>query len=122
MGSVLYKFGEVLKDGLRKGETVNGIHIEVIPESSVVAIYEGQVMFTGYRRGYGNAVIIDHGGNYFTLSAHLDAIFVREGDQVEQNQQLGTSGDIATLYEPGLYFEIRQGSTPLDPLKWIQTE
>ncbi|RWX49789.1 hypothetical protein VU00_12081, partial [Candidatus Electrothrix marina] len=41
---------------------------------------------------------------------------------VEQDQEIGTSGDIATLYDPGVYFEIRQGNTPLDPLEWLQID
>lgn len=120
-GKVIHRFGEVLKEGLRKGETVSGIHIEVQPETEVHAVQKGQVISAGYRRGYGNAVIIDHGQNWLSVTARLDTVFVHEGDIVTQHQKIGMSGDLATLYEPGLYFEIRQGGTAQDPLQWLKT-
>jgi septal ring factor EnvC (AmiA/AmiB activator) len=119
-GTVTQRFGDVIQDGLRKGETVKGITIKTDPDSTVHAIYGGTVVFSGYKRGYGNTVIIEHGLNYFTVTSHLDTILVNKGDRVEQDQQLGTTGDIATLFEPGLYFEIRHESQPLNPLQWLQ--
>lgn len=119
-GKLIHRFGEVLQNGLRKGETVSGIHIQVVPDTPAQAVYGGRVAFAGYRKGYGNAVIIEHGGGWFTVTSRLDTILVREGDIVRQNQQIGLSGDLATLYEPGLYFEVRQGSTPQDPMQWLK--
>jgi murein hydrolase activator len=121
-GKVIHRFGEVLKDGLRKGEKVSGIHIAVPPTTEVRAVQKGRVILAGYQRGYGNAVIIDHGQNWRSITSRLDAVLVREGDVVDQNQKIGVSGDLATLYEPGLYFEIRQGSAPQDPLLWLKTD
>jgi septal ring factor EnvC (AmiA/AmiB activator) len=121
-GKVTLHFGEVLKSGLRKGETVKGIHIEVKPGAEVQAVEKGRVAFAGWRRGYGNAVIIDHGRNWFTITSRLDSIAVREGDIVRPGQKIGVSGDLATLYEPGLYFEIRQGTGPQDPLLWLKAD
>ncbi len=122
-GKVTLRFGEVLKTGLRKGETVKGIHIEVKPGTEVQAVEKGRVAFAGWRRGYGNAVIIDHGQNWFTITSRLDSIAVREGDIVlSPGQKIGVSGDLATLYEPGLYFEIRQGTEPQDPLQWLEAD
>lgn len=121
-GNVTLHFGEVVKSGLRKGETVKGIHIAVEKGTKVQAVEKGRVIFAGWRRGYGNAVIIDHGKNWFTVTSRLDTILVREGDVVQRNQQIGVSGDLATLYEPGLYFEIRQGEKPLDPLQWLTSD
>lgn len=122
-GKVTLHFGEVLKTGLRKGETVKGIHIEVKPGTAVRAVAKGRVAFAGWRRGYGNAVIIDHGQNWFTITSRLDSIAVREGDIIlRPGQKIGTSGDLATLYEPGLYFEIRQDTEPQDPLQWLKAD
>jgi murein hydrolase activator len=118
-GSIIHRFGEVLKAGVRQGEKVTGLHIAVAPHTVVQAIYGGRVAFAGYRRGYGNTVIIDHGGNYFTLTSRLDTVLVQEEEMVKPRQQIGTSGDIATLYEPGLYFEIRKDSEPIDPMPWL---
>ncbi|RWX45314.1 Septal ring factor EnvC, activator of murein hydrolases AmiA and AmiB [Candidatus Electrothrix aarhusensis] len=121
-GTVLYRFGDSIQTGLRKGDTTKGITVAIEPGTSVHAVYKGNVVFADYKRGYGNAVIIDHGGNYFTITARLDEIFVHKGDTVEQDQEIGASGDIATLYDPGVYFEIRHSNTPLDPLEWLEIE
>lgn len=121
-GTVLYRFGDVIQTGLRKGEAVQGITVAIEPGTSVHAVYKGEVVFADYKRGYGNTVIIDHRGRYFTITARLDEIFVHKGDKIQQNQEIGTSGDIATLYEPGVYFEIRHSNTPLDPLEWLQID
>ena len=121
-GTVLYHFGDIISSGLRKGETMKGITVAIEPDTSVHAVYKGKVIFADYKRGYGNTVIIDHGGRYFTITARLDGIFVNKDDKVVQDQEVGVSGDVATLYEPGVYFEIRHGSTPLDPLEWLQID
>lgn len=121
-GTVLYRFGDTLREGVRKGDIIQGISVAIEPGSSVHAVYKGKVVFADYKRGYGNTVIIDHGGRYFTVTARLDEILVHKGDTVEQDQKIGTSGDIATLYEPGVYFEIRHRNAPLDPLDWLQID
>jgi septal ring factor EnvC (AmiA/AmiB activator) len=121
-GKLLHTFGEVLKNGLRKGEKVNGIHIKVASDTPAQAVFGGRVVFAGYRNGYGNAVIIEHGGGWFTVTSRLDTVLVREGEVVKQRQQIGLSGDLATLYEPGLYFELRQGTAPQDPMQWFKAE
>lgn len=121
-GKLTQRFGETLKEGFRKGEKVSGIHIAVKPDTEVRAVQKGRVTFAGYRNGYGNAVIIDHGQNWLTLTSRLDAVFVREGDVVAQNQKIGVSGDLATLFEPGLYFEIRQNGAAQDPLLWLKAD
>jgi septal ring factor EnvC (AmiA/AmiB activator) len=121
-GTVLYHYGDTVSSGLRKGEIMKGITVAIESGTPVHAVYKGKVVFADYKRGYGNTVIIDHGGKYFTITARLDGIFVNKGDKVVQDQEVGISGDVATLYEPGVYFEIRQGRTPLDPLEWLQVE
>jgi len=121
-GTVLYRFGDIIRTGLRKGDTMRGITVAIESGTSVHAVYRGKVVFADYKRGYGNAVIIDHGGNYFTITARLDEIFVHKGGRVEQDQEIGSSGDIATLYDPGVYFEIRHGNMPLNPLEWLRID
>ncbi|WP_446009130.1 murein hydrolase activator EnvC family protein [Candidatus Electrothrix sp.] len=121
-GTVLYHFGDIISSGLRQGKRMKGITVDIESDTSVYAVYKGKVVFADYKPGYGNTVIIDHGGKYFTITARLDGIFVNKGDKVTQDQEIGISGDIATLYEPGVYFEIRHGSTPLDPLEWLRID
>ncbi|MCI5222511.1 MAG: hypothetical protein D3924_07535 [Candidatus Electrothrix sp. AR4] len=121
-GTVLHRFGDIVQTGIKKGDSINGITVSIEPGTSVHAVYKGKVAYADYKRGYGNVVIIDHGGDYFTVTSRLDSILVNAGDKIQQDQKIGTSGDIATLYEPGLYFEIRHGSTAMDPLEWLEIE
>ena len=98
----------------------NGVTIAVAGRAEVRAVYGGEVIFAGYMRGYGKMVIIDHDLQYCTVSARFDDLAVREGDQVSQGQVLGTTGEIATLFGDGLYFEIRRGTVAEDPLTWFR--
>jgi len=120
VGKLTQRFGETLKEGFRKGEKTSGIHIAVEPETEVRAVQKGRVRSAGYLNNYGNAVVIDHGQGWISLTSRLDAVFVREGEIVGQNQKIGVSGDLATLFEPGLYFEIRQKGAAQDPLQWLK--
>ncbi|WP_297954484.1 peptidoglycan DD-metalloendopeptidase family protein [uncultured Desulfobulbus sp.] len=99
----------------------NGITIAVDGRTQVRAVYGGEVIFAGYMRGYGKLVIIDHDLQYCTVSARFDDLAVREGDRVSQGQVLGTTGEVATLFGDGLYFEIRRGTVAEDPLLWFRT-
>lgn len=115
IGTLIVRFGDQEEDGPSKGIT-----IDTAENAPVYSVYGGNVIFAGYKPGYGNMVIIDHNLQYYTITARLDEILVKEGDQVRVRQQIGTTGDIATLFSKGLYFEIRKGSEPLDPLDWLQ--
>ncbi len=119
-GRLALRFGERASEGLDRGEKNKGITIATDGDASVYAVYKGNVVFAGYRRGFGNMVIIDHGYNYFTVTSRLDTILVKEGDNVAQGAMIGSTGDMATLFAQGLYFEIRHGSTQLDPVEWLQ--
>ena len=99
----------------------NGITIAVDGRTQVRAVYGGEVIFAGYMRGYGKLVIIDHDLQYCSVSARFDDLAVREGDRVSQGQVLGTTGEVATLFGDGLYFEIRRGTVAEDPLLWFRT-
>ena len=113
-GNLSVHFGELVDNNPSKG-----IVIHTQENSPVVSIFTGKVIFAGYKLGYGNMVIIDHGLGYYTITAHLDEILVQDGDRVLGGQQIGTTGDIATLFSRGLHFEIRKDSKMLDPLQWL---
>jgi len=98
----------------------NGITVMPADHAEVFAVYGGVVIFAGYMSGYGKVVIIEHEQQYYSVTARLDDIKVREGDPVKQGQIIALSGDIATLFGQGMYFEIRHGVQPENPLDWIQ--
>lgn len=114
-GRLIVDFGETVEGGISKG-----IIIASKDGAEVFSIFAGRVIFSGYKTGYGNTIIIDHGLLYYTITARLDTILVKEGQQVSTKQKTGTTGGIATLFSKGLYFEIRHGSKPLDPLEWLR--
>jgi len=114
LGELVTRFGEKTDNG-----PCQGIIIHTDENTPVYSVYAGKVIFTGYKMGFGNMVIIDHGLDYYTVTAYLDTIEVKEGQRVLSKEEIGTTGDMATLYSKGLYFEIRHGKKSLDPLKWL---
>jgi len=114
LGDLVTRFGDKTDNG-----PCQGIIIHTDEKTPVYSVYAGTVIFTGYKMGYGNMVIIDHGLDYYTVTAYLDSISVREGQRVLSKEEIGTTGDMATLYSGGVYFEIRHGKKALDPLQWL---
>ena len=121
-GILVRRFGEKSADGLEGENGLKGIIIDAGDGSPIKAIFAGRVIFAGYRRGYGNMVIIDHGLDYYTVTARMEKIMVENGTQVSGGDIIGLAGDIATLFEPGISFEIRHETEPLDPLQWITSD
>jgi len=64
-------------------------------------------------------VILDHGDDYFTVSAHLDEVAVEVGDALDAGATVGTAGQTGSLRGPVLYFEVRRGAEALDPAGWL---
>ena len=96
-----------------------GIDYRVGLGATVRAVAEGTVRYAGRFQGYGNLVILDHGDDYFTVSAHLDEIAVEVGDALEAGAVVGTAGETGSLRGPVLYFEVRRGAEALDPARWL---
>jgi septal ring factor EnvC (AmiA/AmiB activator) len=86
----------------------------------VRAVAAGTVRFAGWFRGYGRMVILDHGERFYTVSGHLDALRVATGQAVAAGETIGTVGDTGSLAGPRLYFEVREGSQAVDPLRWLE--
>jgi len=84
----------------------------------IEASNSGLVIFAGDIGIYGNAVIIDHGMDLFTLYAHLSSMSVSPGDRVEKNDTLGTSGETGLAGGDHLHFAILLGGTYVEPLEW----
>lgn len=96
-----------------------GIELQAADNSPVVAVGDGEVIFAGYLRGYGNTVIVHHGQQYHTVTARLEKILVEVGQRVKRDQAIGVIGGTATLFEDGIYFEIRHKNQSMDPLLWL---
>jgi murein hydrolase activator len=89
------------------------------PGGQVGAVTGGKVSYAQFFKGYGNLVIVHHGGEIYSLYAGLASMFVRAGQRVGMGEPLGTVG----RDEDGngsVYLEIRVGQSAQDPLSWLQ--
>lgn len=102
-------------------ETFNkGIEFKAALGDSIRAVAFGEVRYAGWFLGYGKIVILDHGGQYFTVSGHLADIYVEVGQTVDRGDTLATAGESGSLSGPSFYFEVRRGGEPLDPMEWLE--
>lgn len=97
-----------------------GLSISSGNGADIKAIYEGSVIFADYFKGYGNMIIIDHGGGYFSLYAHAAKILKKVGAEVTRHETVATVGDTDSSKGPMLYFEIRHQGKPVDPAGWVR--
>jgi len=93
-----------------------GIDFGAASGTPILAAAAGEVVYAGWQGGYGNAVVIDHGGSLATLYAHQSGIGVRTGQRVAQGQAIGRAGSTGFSTGPHLHFEVRVNGTPVDPL------
>ena len=119
-GRVVEEYGARVNPRFGTKTFRNGIDIDAAEGSGVHAVYPGHVLYTGWFRGYGNLVIVDHGNEYYTLYAHMADMRVSEGDDIKQGQVIGTVGDTGSLQGPRLYFEVRYQGRPQDPAQWLK--
>ncbi len=98
----------------------NGISISAPAGTEIRSVYDGQVIFASAFKGYGNMVIIDHGGGYFSLYAHSSKILKGVGTKVSGNEAVALVGDTDSSKGPLLYFEIRYQGKPIDPSPWLR--
>lgn len=98
----------------------SGIDIAAKRGDTVRAVCEGEVLYANSFKGYGKMIIIDHGDSYYTVYAHADEIYKKEGDRVKTGEIIATVGDTGSMDGPGLHFEVRYHGKSLDPVKWLR--
>src|SRR5262249_4173807 len=96
-----------------------GIDIGVGYGTPIHAAGAGTVIYAGWESGYGNFVLIEHGGGLSTAYGHQSAIAVHVGDQVSQGQVSGYVGGTGHCFRPHLHLEVRGGGTAVDPLGYL---
>lgn len=115
-GPLRQRFGDT-----RGGElTWNGWLIGADEGSDVRAVAHGRVAYADWLRGYGLILIIDHGDEFMSLYAHNEALLRDVGDWVRPGDVIASVGSSGGVAEVGLYFELRQGGRPVDPLHWLE--
>ncbi|RKX27833.1 MAG: hypothetical protein DRP47_05960 [Candidatus Zixiibacteriota bacterium] len=116
-GKIVVPFGFTIDPVTRLESFSPGITIEGRPSGPVVAVAGGSVAYVGNLRGYGNFVIINHDGQYYTTYGGLGKIAISQGEY------LPTETVLAAANKDGLVkFELRFGREPLDPVKWIKID
>jgi murein DD-endopeptidase MepM/ murein hydrolase activator NlpD len=105
--------------GWRWGRMHQGIDIGVPTGTPIHAAAAGTVIYCGWEEGYGNLVVIDHGGNLATAYGHQSAIAVTCGEYVQQGQVIGYVGCTGHCTGPHLHFEVRINGDPVDPLGYL---
>ena len=122
MGTVITFFNQNIKGKFETSTISTGIDIRVKTGMNISAVFDGKVIHSGYLRGYGNLMIIDHGQQYFSLVSRAADFYKTEGTRVEKGEIIGLTGDGDPLYGEGVHFEIRKGSKPEDPLLWLKED
>ena len=112
-GQIVTRYGEETA----KGVTSKGIIVKTRPQAQVVAPFDGNVIFAGPFRGYGNVIIIEHGKGYLSLMAGLDTVDCELGQMLLAGEPIGLMPED----DSKLYVEIRKDNHPINPLTWIKS-
>ena len=110
--------GRVISDfgAASNGERNDGINIAMLQGAPIKAAAGGTVSYSGDElKDYGNLLLIRHDGGYVTAYAHADRLLVQRGDVVTKGQVIAYAGHTGDVSTPQLHFEIRKGTTPVDP-------
>lgn len=118
-GYVVHDFGLMRDEQYKRQLSHKGWLYQAPRGSSIFAVYDGTVVYSGPLKGYGETTILDHGDHYYSVYAHLDKSKLPNGTEVKLGDILGEAGPSTRRYEEGLYFEIRHFSEPEDPEHWI---
>jgi murein DD-endopeptidase MepM/ murein hydrolase activator NlpD len=98
----------------------DGINISVCSGTSVQATEGGEIAYAGEElAGYGKMVLIRHPNGFVSAYAHNSELNVRKGDKVKRGQVIAKSGQSGNVGSPQLHFELRRGSIPVDPIKFM---
>ena len=112
-------FGRVVDTRFQTQTFSRGVEFAAPLGAPVRAVAMGEVRYSGWFRGYGRIVILDHGDGFFTVSGHLERVDVDLGQWVNEGAPIGVVGETGSLDGPSLYFEIREAGEPVDPSEWL---
>ncbi|MBR1220098.1 peptidoglycan DD-metalloendopeptidase family protein [Bradyrhizobium sp. U87765 SZCCT0131] len=102
------------------GKQNDGINVAVPEGTPIKAAEDGVVAYSGSElKGYGNLVLVRHSNGYVTAYAHASELMVKRGETIKRGQVIAKSGQTGEVGSPQLHFEIRKGSSPVDPLQFL---
>jgi murein DD-endopeptidase MepM/ murein hydrolase activator NlpD len=102
------------------GKSNDGINVAVPEGTPIKAAEDGVVAYSGNElKGYGNLVLVRHSNGFVTAYAHASELMVKRGEAIKRGQVIAKSGQSGEVGSPQLHFEIRKGSSPVDPLQFL---
>ena len=114
-GRVISSFGARVN-----GQPNDGINVAVPEGTPVKSAEDGVVAYAGNElKGFGNLVLVRHANGYVSAYAHASEIAVKRGDTIKRGQVIAKAGQTGNVTSPQLHFEIRKGSTPVDPTQFL---
>lgn len=116
-GKIITPYGRINIGGTTT--LYKGVDIQAQKGTPFYSVFKGTVRYADWFEGRGNLIILDHGGNYYTIYAHADELIVKPGEVVDTRQILGKVGDTDSIKGSHLYFEVRANGKPEDPRRWL---
>jgi len=113
-GRLVNRFGERREEGA----AWKGLFIRAVTGETVHAVADGLVVYADWLRGFGNLLILDHGGGFMSLYADNEGLLRKVGEKVRAGDPVANVGASGSSADSGLYFELRRDGKPFDPLKW----
>ena len=115
-GRVAAKYGSKRGDG----PAWKGVFIKAAEGAEIHAVAGGRVVFAEWLRGFGNLIIVDHGGQYMSIYGNNQSLLKRPGDVVKAGDAIASVGNSGGNEESGLYFELRLRGAAFDPSGWVK--
>ncbi len=97
-----------------------GIALSASYGAPIKAVYDGEVVYTGWFGGYGKIIIVSHGDHFYTMYGHASSISRGTGSKVKRGEVIARAGDTGSLEGTRVYFEVRKGSSSMSPLGWVR--
>jgi septal ring factor EnvC (AmiA/AmiB activator) len=117
-GEVVRRFGKYAMDGVV--QISQGLDIQTEDGAEVKSIFKGKVVYMGWIDRYGYTLIVDHGGGYYSIYAHVRKALKKEGEEIAAQDAIALAGQSGNVLNPTLHFEIRYHGKAQDPKGWLK--
>jgi septal ring factor EnvC (AmiA/AmiB activator) len=119
-GELRSGFGSVIHPRFKTEVPHPGLDIRAASGSPIRSVFGGEVVFSGWIRGYGLTTIVDHGRGLHSVYSHAAVTWVEPGEAVRRGQRLGIVGETGSFSGPSLYFELRLNGRAVNPEDWLR--